>query len=175
MLTQHSRSVSALLHVSQEPELEEEKAQNFSILQPGSSVATALSEGESKRKHIMVLEVMGEQWRTIKVALKTVRPFVFESVSRHARAPVYQPTEALQMLCTAAFTYASERCVMASAKSSVSAIQCCGERSFCKHASHHIGAAPGLSQSCLSGHESTCIVQIALAKQKGLNPDEPEV
>ncbi|CAK0786238.1 hypothetical protein CVIRNUC_009451 [Coccomyxa viridis] len=63
-----------------EPELEEEKARNFSILQPGSSVATALSEGESKRKHIMVLEILGEQWRTIKVALKTVRPFVFESI-----------------------------------------------------------------------------------------------
>ena len=82
-LTQHSPSVITLLHVLQEPELEEEKARNFSILQPGSSVATALSEGESRRKHVMVLEIMGEQWRTIKVALKTVRPFVFESVSRH--------------------------------------------------------------------------------------------
>ena len=65
-------------HCAQEPELDD--AQNFSILQPGSSVATALSEGESKRKHVMILEVMGEQWRTVKIALRTVRPFVFESV-----------------------------------------------------------------------------------------------
>ena len=43
-------------------------------------MATALSEGESKRKHVVLLEVMGEQWRTVKVALRTVRPFLFESV-----------------------------------------------------------------------------------------------
>lgn len=65
----------------QEPSLDDSK--NFSILQPGSSVATALSEGESKRKHVVLLEVMGEQWRTVKVALRTVRPFLFESVSLH--------------------------------------------------------------------------------------------
>lgn len=106
----------------------------FSVLQPGSSVATALSEGESRRKHIVMLEVLGQnvrcrtglagsrglssegwfrfggrvhggvgivtfgwnsrlaggstfhardgmQWRTVKLPLRTVRPFVFESVS----------------------------------------------------------------------------------------------
>ena len=90
----------------QEPELEEEKARNFSILQPGSSVATALSEGESKRKHIMVLEILGEQWRTIKVALKTVRPFVFESVSRHAPPSVLKPVWVLRILWNAALTSA---------------------------------------------------------------------
>ena len=46
-------------------------------------MATALSEGESKRKHVVLLEVMGEQWRTVKVALRTVRPFLFESVRLH--------------------------------------------------------------------------------------------
>ena len=30
----------------------------FSVLQPGSYVATALSEGESKRKHVFVLEIV---------------------------------------------------------------------------------------------------------------------
>lgn len=35
----------------------------FSVLQPGSSVATALSEGEAKRKHVVVLEIMGHHVR----------------------------------------------------------------------------------------------------------------
>jgi double-strand break repair protein MRE11 len=52
----------------------------FSVMQPGSSVATALSEGESKRKHIVLVEIMGQSWRTIKFPLETVRPFAFDSV-----------------------------------------------------------------------------------------------
>ncbi|KAG7671414.1 hypothetical protein Ndes2526A_g02059 [Nannochloris sp. 'desiccata'] len=54
---------------------------DFSVLQPGSSVATALSEGESKRKHVVLLEIMGQNWRTIKFPLETVRPFAFDSVT----------------------------------------------------------------------------------------------
>ena len=50
-------------------------------MQPGSSVATALSEGESKRKNVVMLEVRGNQWRTIKYPLDTVRPFAFDNVS----------------------------------------------------------------------------------------------
>lgn len=52
----------------------------FNIMQPGSSVATALSEGESKKKHIVLLEVNGEQFRTINYPLETVRPFVHDNV-----------------------------------------------------------------------------------------------
>ncbi|GMH38267.1 hypothetical protein BSKO_06151 [Bryopsis sp. KO-2023] len=52
----------------------------FNILQPGSSVATALSEGESRNKHVVLLEVMGDKWRTIKYPLQTVRPFKFQHV-----------------------------------------------------------------------------------------------
>ena len=52
----------------------------FSVLQPGSSVATALSEGESKKKHVFMLEMRGGKWRTVKIPLETVRPFVFDSV-----------------------------------------------------------------------------------------------
>jgi double-strand break repair protein MRE11 len=52
----------------------------FSVLQPGSSVATALSEGESRRKHVFLLEVQHSKWRTVKIPLETVRPFVFDSV-----------------------------------------------------------------------------------------------
>lgn len=55
----------------------------FSVCQPGSSVATALSEGESKTKHCYLLEVQGEEYRLVKQALETVRPFVFESVRTH--------------------------------------------------------------------------------------------
>ena len=54
---------------------------NFHVVQPGSSVATALSEGESRPKHVMVLEILKEAWRTVKHPLNTVRPFFFRSVS----------------------------------------------------------------------------------------------
>ena len=53
----------------------------MTILQPGSSVATALSEGEAKKKHIFVLEVLKGSFRTIKQELLTVRPFKFEQVN----------------------------------------------------------------------------------------------
>lgn len=56
----------------------------FSVLQPGSSVATALSEGEAKNKHVVILEIMGDQWRTFKFPLRTVRPFAFDQ----ARTPL---------------------------------------------------------------------------------------
>ena len=52
----------------------------FSVCQPGSSVATALSEGESQPKHCYLLEVMGDQYRLTAQALDTVRPFTFENV-----------------------------------------------------------------------------------------------
>lgn len=54
----------------------------FSVCQPGSSVATALSEGEARPKHCYLLEVKGDQYRLVSQALDTVRPFVFESVRR---------------------------------------------------------------------------------------------
>lgn len=52
----------------------------FSVLQPGSSVATALSEGESRSKHVQVLEVVGSDFRLVKHRLTTVRPFVFQKI-----------------------------------------------------------------------------------------------
>lgn len=52
----------------------------FSVMQPGSSVATALSEGESKKKHVFMLEMKRGKWRTVKIPLETVRPFTFDSV-----------------------------------------------------------------------------------------------
>ncbi|BDA49205.1 Double-strand break repair protein MRE11 [Coccomyxa sp. Obi] len=57
-----------------------ESDNSFSILQPGSSVATALSEGEAKKKHVVLLEILGDQWRTFKYPLRTVRPFTFDQI-----------------------------------------------------------------------------------------------
>eukprot|EP00798_Chlamydomonas_sp_ICE-L_P028771 gene28771-31953_t len=51
------------------------------VVQPGSSVATSLSQGESVRKHCVLLEVMGSQFRTIKYPLETVRPFVYRNLA----------------------------------------------------------------------------------------------
>lgn len=53
---------------------------NYYISQPGSSVATSLSEGESIDKHIAVLYVCGNQFKCEEIKLETVRPFVFKSI-----------------------------------------------------------------------------------------------
>ena len=58
----------------------------FSVVQPGSSVATALSEGESKPKHVMLLEICNEEYRTIRLPLTTVRPFIYDTVRALLRA-----------------------------------------------------------------------------------------
>jgi double-strand break repair protein MRE11 len=51
----------------------------FRIYQPGSSVATSLSEGESSRypKHMGMLEIHLEKFRLTPIAYKQVRPFVY--------------------------------------------------------------------------------------------------
>ncbi len=53
---------------------------DFEVLQPGSTVATALTEGEAKRKHAFLLEMLDDKFRTVKLPLETVRPFVYEAV-----------------------------------------------------------------------------------------------
>lgn len=50
------------------------------MTQPGSSVATSLSEGESKKKHVGLLEIHKEEFRLKPIALNTVRPFVMASI-----------------------------------------------------------------------------------------------
>lgn len=52
----------------------------FHITQPGSSVATSLIEGESKPKHVLLLEIKGNQYRPTKIPLNSVRPFVYAEV-----------------------------------------------------------------------------------------------
>ncbi|GFR39960.1 hypothetical protein Agub_g38, partial [Astrephomene gubernaculifera] len=59
------------------------------VVQPGSTVATALSEGESRPKHALLLEVRGAQFRLQKFRLRSVRPFVFGGVAlREVRPPL---------------------------------------------------------------------------------------
>lgn len=60
---------------------EEIPGKGFFVCQPGSSVATSLSEGESIDKHIAVLYVCGNQFKCEPIKLQTVRPFVFESIN----------------------------------------------------------------------------------------------
>lgn len=62
-------------------ELEENPKTRTFITQPGSSVATSLSEGESIEKKIGILNIRGKQVKLDKVTLKTVRPFIFRSVN----------------------------------------------------------------------------------------------
>ncbi|KAI7896607.1 Metallo-dependent phosphatase-like protein [Mucor mucedo] len=57
-----------------------EQYENFCITQPGSSVATSLSEGEAKPKHVGILTIEGGTYQLDKIRLKTVRPFQFTSV-----------------------------------------------------------------------------------------------
>uniref|UniRef100_A0A2P2KTL0 Double-strand break repair protein n=3 Tax=Rhizophora mucronata TaxID=61149 RepID=A0A2P2KTL0_RHIMU len=52
----------------------------FHITQPGSSVATSLIDGESKPKHVLLLEIKGNQYRPTKIPLTSVRPFVYEEI-----------------------------------------------------------------------------------------------
>lgn len=58
----------------------QESGKACAIIQPGSSVATALSEGEAKRKHVVLLEMLEDKWRTIKYPLDSVRPFEYDQV-----------------------------------------------------------------------------------------------
>ncbi|XP_056173275.1 double-strand break repair protein MRE11 isoform X2 [Syzygium oleosum] len=52
----------------------------FHITQPGSSVATSLIDGESKPKHVLLLEIKGNQYRPTKIPLTSIRPFEYTEV-----------------------------------------------------------------------------------------------
>ena len=54
--------------------------QNFYVTQPGSSVATSLSEGESRAKHVGLLYVKQRNFKLHKLPLTTVRPFYMEDI-----------------------------------------------------------------------------------------------
>lgn len=52
----------------------------FSLLQLGSSVATSLSEGESKPKFIGLLEISNDTYQYTPIKLQTVRPMIFKTI-----------------------------------------------------------------------------------------------
>ncbi|XP_039012909.1 double-strand break repair protein MRE11-like isoform X3 [Hibiscus syriacus] len=62
-------------------EPQEVPGMGFHITQPGSSVATSLIDGESKPKHVLLLEIKGNQYRPTKIPLTSVRPFEYTEVS----------------------------------------------------------------------------------------------
>ncbi|XP_068150460.1 double-strand break repair protein MRE11 isoform X2 [Drosophila tropicalis] len=62
-----------------EPELNVKR--DFYVSQPGSSVPTSLSEGESIKKHVGLLEIYKNKFQLKPLPLKTVRPFIFESIN----------------------------------------------------------------------------------------------
>ena len=53
---------------------------NFSVIQPGSSVATSLMPGEAVPKHVAVLSITGRDYKLDPIRLKTVRPFVMREI-----------------------------------------------------------------------------------------------
>jgi len=46
------------------------------IMQPGSTIATSLCEGESRPKHVFKLDIRGTQFRTVATPMRCVRPFI---------------------------------------------------------------------------------------------------
>ena len=53
---------------------------NFRVMQPGSSVATSLVQGEAVPKHVAILTVTGKHFTSENIRLKTVRPFVMREI-----------------------------------------------------------------------------------------------
>lgn len=53
----------------------------FDTLQPGSSIATSLSEGETAEKNVFILNIKNKKYSIESIRLQTVRPFVMKEVS----------------------------------------------------------------------------------------------
>ena len=61
--------------------LPEAAGNDFVVLQPGSTVATALVEGEARPKHVALLSIRGDQWSMAPLPLRSVRPFAIREVA----------------------------------------------------------------------------------------------
>lgn len=55
---------------------EESLTGSFQVMQPGSTVATSLCDGEAEPKHVALLELRGQQFRLTPIRLRSVRPFI---------------------------------------------------------------------------------------------------
>lgn len=52
----------------------------FSVIQPGSSVATSLDHSESIPKHVAIVTITGKEFKSEPIPLKTVRPFIWRDL-----------------------------------------------------------------------------------------------
>nr|CAD2128714.1 unnamed protein product [Meloidogyne enterolobii] len=60
---------------------------SFYIIQPGSTVATALSTDEAKRKHIGIMSVHRKQFKLKKIEMKTVRQLIIDELDLNEAEP----------------------------------------------------------------------------------------
>ena len=62
----------------------------FTVIQPGSTVATSLVEGEAKPKHVALLSIKADNWKMESIPLTTVRPFLLREVVLAEHADEYE-------------------------------------------------------------------------------------
>eukprot|EP00964_Phaeocystis_antarctica_P066798 scaffold40430_cov65-Phaeocystis_antarctica.AAC.1 len=62
----------------------------FTVIQPGSTVATSLVEGEAKPKHVALLSIKDDNWKMESIPLTTVRPFLLREVVLADHADHYE-------------------------------------------------------------------------------------
>ncbi|KAG8934833.1 meiotic recombination [Tulasnella sp. 418] len=79
---------------------EEVAGKPYYITQPGSSVATSLSDGEAIPKKVALLEIAGREFQMTPILLRTVRPFVIEEVvlSEAAEEESFSLTEKTEII-----------------------------------------------------------------------------
>ncbi|KAF8294829.1 DNA repair exonuclease [Clavulina sp. PMI_390] len=65
---------------------EDVPGKNYKVTQPGSSVATSLTEGESIQKYVALLRIQGTQYELEPIPLRTVRPFIVEDLELASEA-----------------------------------------------------------------------------------------
>lgn len=56
------------------------EANSFTVLQPGSTVATSLAAGEAMPKHCALLQIHKSDYIVTPLPLQTVRPFIFKTI-----------------------------------------------------------------------------------------------
>lgn len=78
---------------------EQQSPNGFYITQPGSSIATSLSLGEAKDKHVALLKIdENNRHQCTGIPLKTVRPFIIDSIDLTQTA--INPVDTKQVVAT---------------------------------------------------------------------------
>lgn len=67
------------------------------VCQPGSSVATSLSAGEARPKHVVLLRLFKTQHQVVSIPLQTVREFVIEEVTLSSELPDGDPEDSTRV------------------------------------------------------------------------------